>query len=75
MDGSLAFPVPKQMEQGVVPEAARLKWLRTLCKQVPLPFNDHEHQPIFFLAAKCHLGIRPNNKSFKAKLPMHAKES
>lgn len=75
MEGSLAFPMPKQMEQGTVPEAARLKWSRTLCKQVPLPFSDHEYQPVFFLVAKCHLGVRPNNKSFKAKLPTRAKES
>lgn len=42
----LAFLVPKQMEYSSW--SCQVKWLRILCKQVLLFFNDHECQPTFF---------------------------
>lgn len=66
--GSLPFkeagsPCAQADGVGTVPEDARFKWLKTLCKQVTFLSMTIKCQPtFFFLAAKCHPGIRSNNE-------------
>lgn len=55
-------PCAKADGEGTVPEDARFKWLRTLCKQVTFLPMTLKCQPTLFLASKCHPGIRSNNE-------------